>query len=441
MDGCAPPRPEDLPAPPVPADADLTGFGWFPLHHKRLKQSEWWLSASDLARSRNVDLWAEAFEQVPAASLPDSDVILAKMAGFGRDIAGWRMAKAEIMAPWTLCSDGRWYHPTLAEVALASLDQLAARTVGKSKRVEKARKAAEAKWGRASEEPSPQAQRQTRSERLAAARTKGTHRAEDWAALLSICGPRCLRCGAEAKLVKDHITPIYRGGSDGIWNVQPLCQPCNSSKGPEAIDLRPSGWEKRLLERLPDACTAPADACHNTDTDRTGQEVEADASPSDARPRDEGEGGRLIASIVKAYADQVIRGRGSPMQARSALLQLSTDDLAKVLAAIPRYAEARPWGSGGPPSLERFVREEVWADFVTSAEVISTVWSGPAAFRAAVVNERGESFARSYLDPAEWRQDGDDVEIVALSSRAAEQLQTLLCLADSVVVTVKKRQA
>lgn len=106
-----------LPPPPVPADADLTAYDWFPLHHKRLMQSEWWLSASDLARSRNVDLWAEAYGQVPAASLPDNDVVLARFAGYGRDLAAWRADKAQILAPWVLCSDGRWYHPTLADVA------------------------------------------------------------------------------------------------------------------------------------------------------------------------------------------------------------------------------------------------------------------------------------------------------------------------------------
>lgn len=106
------------PAPLTPPDCDLTGYGWFPLHHRRLKQSEWWLSASDLARSRNVDLWCEAYEQIPAASLPDSDVVLARLAGFGRDVEGFRATKAEIMGAWVLCSDGRWYHPTLATVAL-----------------------------------------------------------------------------------------------------------------------------------------------------------------------------------------------------------------------------------------------------------------------------------------------------------------------------------
>jgi hypothetical protein len=46
--------------------------------------------------------------------------------------------KAEILAPWTLCSDGRWYHPTLVEVVIESW----ARTSERRKK-EKAKKAAQ----------------------------------------------------------------------------------------------------------------------------------------------------------------------------------------------------------------------------------------------------------------------------------------------------------
>lgn len=108
-----------LPAPPVPAECVMSGNDWFPLHFKRLRKSRWWRRASDLARARNVMLWGEAFEATPAGSLADDDDELADAAGFGMDgIEAFIAAKAEIMAPWTLCSDGRWYHPTLVEVVL-----------------------------------------------------------------------------------------------------------------------------------------------------------------------------------------------------------------------------------------------------------------------------------------------------------------------------------
>lgn len=68
-----------------------------------------------MARARNVMLWCEAFQATPAGSLPDDDDELAEAAGFGMDVDAFVAAKAEIMAPWVLCSDGRWYHPTVSE--------------------------------------------------------------------------------------------------------------------------------------------------------------------------------------------------------------------------------------------------------------------------------------------------------------------------------------
>lgn len=108
----------DLPKPPVPPECDLSGNDWFALHFKRLRKSRWWRRASDLARARNVMLWGAAYESIPAGSLPDDDDELAEAAGFGMDADAFIRVKAEIMAPWTLCSDGRWYHPTLVEVVI-----------------------------------------------------------------------------------------------------------------------------------------------------------------------------------------------------------------------------------------------------------------------------------------------------------------------------------
>jgi len=92
-----------------------------------------------------------------------------------------------------------------------------------------------------------------RAERLYDAKAKGTHTSIEWAALKEACGSKCVKCGADEPLTKDHIQPIYQGGSDGLDNIQPLCKSCNSAKGPENIDYRPSGWvafvERTLSER------------------------------------------------------------------------------------------------------------------------------------------------------------------------------------------------
>ena len=51
------------------------------------------------------------------------------------------------------------------------------------------------------------------------------------------CGKWCGRPGNtgatipdDAKMEVDHIRPWSMGGSDKVWNLQPLCKPCNRSK-------------------------------------------------------------------------------------------------------------------------------------------------------------------------------------------------------------------
>lgn len=83
----------------------------------------------------------------------------------------------------------------------------------------------------------------TRSERLKAARELGRHSESEWLAVRDFFG-QCVACGAVpedlegGKLIKDHIVPIYLGGSDAIQNIQPSCRNCNSSKGPDQTDHR-----------------------------------------------------------------------------------------------------------------------------------------------------------------------------------------------------------
>ena len=81
------------------------------------------------------------------------------------------------------------------------------------------------------------AQRELRRLRLARAREKGTHYRPDWLEMVERCARKCVRCGDHGQ-TKDHIVPIYQGGSDGLDNLQPLCLRCNAAKGPEAIDHR-----------------------------------------------------------------------------------------------------------------------------------------------------------------------------------------------------------
>jgi 5-methylcytosine-specific restriction endonuclease McrA len=75
--------------------------------------------------------------------------------------------------------------------------------------------------------------------RLQAARVKGVHSELEWANLVAACDCRCVMCGLKLlkqQIQKDHIVPIYQGGSDGIENLQPLCAACNARKGPDSFN-------------------------------------------------------------------------------------------------------------------------------------------------------------------------------------------------------------
>lgn len=61
----------------------------------------------------------------------------------------------------------------------------------------------------------------------------------EWAALCAKYGNICLACGQLRPLTADHIVPRSKGGAFDISNIQPLCGPCNSSKGDRTIDYRP----------------------------------------------------------------------------------------------------------------------------------------------------------------------------------------------------------
>lgn len=91
----------------------------------------------------------------------------------------------------------------------------------------------------------------TRKEREDFSKNRGTHTAQEWFALVSFCGFKCVACGGSTSaLTKDHVIPVVFGGSDRIDNLQPLCRFCNSEKQMKAIDYRPTGWWNAVQKKL-----------------------------------------------------------------------------------------------------------------------------------------------------------------------------------------------
>jgi hypothetical protein len=105
-------------APLTPPDCDLRDFGYMPLDVRRLLTSDTWLEAADDPRLGHalICLWAESWHQVPAASLSDNDRVLARFAMC--DGAEWQRVRDRALEGWRRCSDGRLYHPVVAEKAL-----------------------------------------------------------------------------------------------------------------------------------------------------------------------------------------------------------------------------------------------------------------------------------------------------------------------------------
>ncbi|WP_242610573.1 YdaU family protein [Burkholderia vietnamiensis] len=113
----------DLPNPLTPADCDLRNFREMPIDVPRLLGSDLVHDESPEACWSAMLLWCVSWHEVPAGSMPDNDEWLAKRAGYwhkGKLDPTWHEVRAGALHGWIKCSDGRLYHPVLAEKANAS---------------------------------------------------------------------------------------------------------------------------------------------------------------------------------------------------------------------------------------------------------------------------------------------------------------------------------
>lgn len=67
----------------------------------------------------------------------------------------------------------------------------------------------------------------------------GSHTLQEWEELKNKYNNKCAICGKDAKLTKDHIIPLSKGGTNYISNIQPLCRNCNSRKSDKTIYKKP----------------------------------------------------------------------------------------------------------------------------------------------------------------------------------------------------------
>lgn len=104
--------------PFVPPGLDLRDFPFMPLDVTRLVDSDLAAIANGEEFKAAVILWCKSWHQIPASSLPDDDRMLAHLSGFGRDVKGWKKVREVALRGFVKCSDGRLYHPVIAEKAL-----------------------------------------------------------------------------------------------------------------------------------------------------------------------------------------------------------------------------------------------------------------------------------------------------------------------------------
>jgi hypothetical protein len=109
-----------LPDPLVPAEVNLQDFQYMELDVRKLRDSSFAARVSGEAFRAGVLLWCASWHQAPAGSLPDDDIDLAQLAGYGRVVKEWRKVKTDALRGWVKCSDGRLYHKAVCEKALAA---------------------------------------------------------------------------------------------------------------------------------------------------------------------------------------------------------------------------------------------------------------------------------------------------------------------------------
>lgn len=113
----------NYPAPLTPIECDLRDFAFMPLDVQRLRDSELATLESPEACWAAVLLWCVSWHQVPAASLPNDERMLASFAGYfnrGKVDKAWNSVREGAMRNWLLCSDNRYYHPVVADKALSA---------------------------------------------------------------------------------------------------------------------------------------------------------------------------------------------------------------------------------------------------------------------------------------------------------------------------------
>lgn len=134
------------PVPLVPAEVDLRSLEYMPLYIATLFNSKTWLLTKrkpELMRPL-LALWLAAWQSVPAGSIEADDDVMADAAELGFE--PWIDMKDDLLRGWKLCSDGRYYLPSMVPMVMRGW----ALVTGKRKA---GKAGAKARWGDSSMAP------------------------------------------------------------------------------------------------------------------------------------------------------------------------------------------------------------------------------------------------------------------------------------------------
>jgi len=121
---------ETLPRPPISADVDLRDFDYMPLDVTLLFNSVTWAMADGWAAKAAINLWAHAWHQVPAGSLPDDMLVHCSFAA----VPNFESVRDVALRGFVKCSDGKLYHPVICERAKVAWEtKIKRRNAGKAR--------------------------------------------------------------------------------------------------------------------------------------------------------------------------------------------------------------------------------------------------------------------------------------------------------------------
>lgn len=195
----------DLPEPLVSYETDCRTLDSFMLNVERLMSSELVALYGPEIIGSALMLWCRAWKQVPAASLPNDDRVLAAFAKM--PLKAFLKVRDQVMHGFELCSDARYYHRVLADVANRALRDRQIEINRKKQRV----RAFPSEWP--------------------------LYRA----AVFRRDGYQCVYCGDYTEPLEcDHVIPVSRGGETSMENLVTACRPCNREKGAKT----PAEWRQ-----------------------------------------------------------------------------------------------------------------------------------------------------------------------------------------------------